>query len=65
MFAEVPYRLGMREDSVSKALSFPSLLDVIKGYIRLVIDNYFKKDNKEIIRSSITAKRSKKNKFYN
>ena len=65
MFAEVPYRLGMREESVSKAISFPSLINVIKGYIKLVIDHYIKKDGKDIIRSSTTSKRSKKNKFYN
>jgi glycosyltransferase involved in cell wall biosynthesis len=65
MFAEVPYRLGMREESVSKAISFPSLMNVIKGYIKLVIDHYIKKDDKDVIRSSTTSKRSKKNKFYN
>tara|TARA_X000001036_G_scaffold313073_1_gene291648 strand:- start:399 stop:1163 length:765 start_codon:yes stop_codon:yes gene_type:complete len=65
MFAEVPYRLGMREESVSKAISFPSLINVIKGYIKLVIDHYIKKDGKDVIRSSTTSKRSKKNKFYN
>lgn len=41
LFAEVPYRLGMRRDGVSKAVSFPSLLQVIKGYIRLVRDIHF------------------------
>ena len=65
MFAEVPYRLGMREDSVSKAISFPSFINVIKGYIKLLIDHYIKKDEKSIISSSTTSKRSKKNKFFN
>jgi len=43
LFAEVPYRLGLRKSGVSKAVSFPSLLQVIKGYWRLVNDHYFKK----------------------
>ena len=43
LFAEVPYRLGQRKSGVSKAVSFPSLLQVIKGYSRLVKDQYLKK----------------------
>lgn len=43
LFAEVPYRLGLRKSGVSKAVSFPSLLQVIKGYSRLVKDQYLKK----------------------
>jgi glycosyltransferase involved in cell wall biosynthesis len=43
LFAEVPYRLGLRKSGVSKAVSFPSLLQVMKGYIRLVKDQYFTK----------------------
>ena len=43
LFAEVPYRLGLRKTGVSKAVSFPSLLQVVKGYIRLVRDQYFQK----------------------
>lgn len=38
LFAEVPQRLDIRETGESKALSFPSLLDVIKGYIKLIKD---------------------------
>ncbi len=45
LFAEVPYRLGIRKDGVSKALSFPSFLQVVKGYVRLVKDYYFQKNN--------------------
>ncbi len=41
LFAEVPYRLGIRKFGVSKAISFSSLLQVIKGYLRLVKDIYF------------------------
>lgn len=43
LFAEVPYRLEMRLEGSSKAVSFPSLRNVIKGYLRLVRDLYFKK----------------------
>ena len=38
LFAEVPYRLGARSSGVSKAVSFPSFLQVVRGYIRLVRD---------------------------
>lgn len=40
LFAEVPYRLGMRREGLSKAVSFPSLRAVIAGYLRLVRDYY-------------------------
>ena len=46
LFAEVPYKLGTRKKGISKAISFPSLFQVIKGYMRLVRYNY----NDEIIR---------------
>lgn len=46
LFAEVPYRLGLRKDGVSKAVTFPSLFKVIKGYLRLVRDFYFTKSLK-------------------
>ncbi|MFA4993546.1 MAG: glycosyltransferase family 2 protein [Candidatus Omnitrophota bacterium] len=41
LFAEVPYRLGLRKGGVSKAVTFPSLLQVIRGYLLLVKDLYF------------------------
>jgi len=46
LFAEVPYRLGVRKEGVSKAISFSSLRKVAKGYIRLVKDYYGKRDIK-------------------
>ncbi len=46
LFAEVPYRLGQRLEGKSKAVSYPSLVQVIKGYLRLVRDFYFKKEGK-------------------
>lgn len=60
LFAEVPYRLGMRKDGISKAVSFPSLMKVIEGYLRLVKDHYFiRKQKAESIYAvgSQTAKR--------
>lgn len=61
LFAEVPYRLGVRKEGVSKAVTFPSLMQVIKGYLRLVSDFYFKKNaninNKTFSDDSLTAKR--------
>jgi len=38
LFAEVPYRLDVRPHGLSKAVTFPSLMRVIKGYLRLVHD---------------------------
>jgi glycosyltransferase involved in cell wall biosynthesis len=46
LFAEVPYRLGQRIEGKSKAVSYPSLVKVIKGYLKLVGDFYFKKEEK-------------------
>ena len=63
LFAEVPYRLGVRKEGVSKAVSFPSLLQVIKGYFRLVGDIYIKRDRKiktQFAEDSLTAIRRKK-----
>lgn len=47
LFAEVPYRLGVRKEGISKAVSFPSLLKVIRGYLHLVKDFYFARNIKE------------------
>lgn len=40
LFAEVPYRLDQREGGVSKAVSFPSFLQVAKGFLKLFRDIY-------------------------
>ena len=47
LFAEVPYQLNRREGGKSKAVSFPSLLNVVKGYLDLVREIYFRKDGGE------------------
>lgn len=63
LFAEVPYRLGLRKEGISKAISFPSLLNVMKGYLRLVSDYYFnqqKGKDKGFACGSMTAKRRDK-----
>lgn len=63
LFAEVPYRLGLRKDGVSKAVSFPSLFKVVKGYLRLVRDFYFTKSltaNQVFSADSSTAARKQK-----
>jgi len=64
LFAEVPIRLGVRGAGVSKAVSFPSLMQVIRGYIHLLKDCYylkkFKNKNKEFHSSSATAQRYEK-----
>ena len=46
LFAEVPYRLSVREGSQSKACTFPSLMKVVKGYINLVREIYFNSNDK-------------------
>ena len=47
LFAEVPYHLGKRRDGVSKAVSFPSFLQVARGYCKLARDQYFHKHSLE------------------
>jgi glycosyltransferase involved in cell wall biosynthesis len=58
LFAEVPYRLNARAHGVSKAVTFPSLLQVMKGYIRLVRDIHFRPKGEAAFASeSQTARR--------
>jgi len=60
LFSEVPYQLGVRNDGVSKAVTFPSLIQVINGYVMLVKDIYYGKNRKigvEFIKDSLTARR--------
>jgi len=47
LFAEVPCRLKMRKEGISKAFSFPSLIKIIKGYLKLIKDFYFSNKQKE------------------
>ena len=44
LFAEVPYSLGTRGSGDSKAVSYPSLIRLMKGYLRLLRDFYFNKE---------------------
>lgn len=63
LFAEVPYKLGVRNEGISKAVTFPSFLDVVKGYIRLVKDQYYQRNKnkkRDFSADSVTAKRYKK-----
>jgi glycosyltransferase involved in cell wall biosynthesis len=61
LFAEVPYRLGLRKSGVSKAITFPSLVRVVKGYLRLVKGIYFssgtKLNKKQFCDDSLSARR--------
>jgi dolichol-phosphate mannosyltransferase len=61
LFAEVPYKLGVRNRGISKAVSFPSLIQVIKGYFRLVGDIYYNNKNEKPVyhKDSITFVRRK------
>lgn len=63
LFAEVPYKLEQRGHGKSKATSFPSLLQVIKGYLQLVRDFYFTKKGNSLIvfpRESLTFLRRRR-----
>lgn len=59
LFAEVPYRLRIRKEGKSKAVSLRSLRNVIKGYFRLLIDIYLKQECRQKVpcSESISAKR--------
>jgi len=60
LFAEVPYRVSLRKEGLSKAVTFPSLLQVVKGYLRLVKEIYFDRNAKMLdvfSKDSLTAKR--------
>ena len=62
LFAEVPYRLDVRNNGKSRAVSFPSLLEVMKGYIRLVRDIYYtsRKTREKFTKDSLTVERMNK-----
>lgn len=63
LFAEVPYRLNLRKEGLSKAVSFPSFIQVVKGYLRLVKEIYFNRTTKMLdvfSNDSLTAKRREK-----
>ncbi len=60
LFAEVPYQLGTRKAGLSKATTFPSFVQVMRGYLRLVRDYYFKTKsmrNTPFAEDSMTARR--------
>jgi glycosyltransferase involved in cell wall biosynthesis len=60
LFAEVPYRIDLRKEGISKAVTFPSLRKIMRGYLRLVRDQYFRhnhKDNISFTQDSLTAVR--------
>jgi len=60
LFAEVPYRLGLRASGKSKAMSFPSLLQVMKGYLSLIKNQYGfsgKNQLKPVLEETSTAQR--------
>ena len=59
LFAEVPYRLNTRSEGISKALSFPSLLHVMGGYLRLVKDQYLREKKIGIEKNTSTSERYK------
>lgn len=60
LFAEVPYRLNARRGGESKAMSFPSLMQVVRGYLRLLHDSRYSKPKerrKGFAAGSTTAER--------
>ena len=61
LYAEVPCALQQRSSGRSKALTFKSLLRVIRGYLYMVVSVYlFDNKNKHIASDSITALRYRK-----
>lgn len=63
LFAEVPYRLNERKSGKSKAVTFPSFMQVIKGYLRVLRDMHFKQNIKlhnSFSSDSLTSKRRNK-----
>lgn len=64
LFAEVPYRLGLRKDGESNAISFVSVVQVLKECLQLLKHHYFKKGSTTGIHFSegtMTAKRRRRN----
>lgn len=60
LFAEVPYKLRERRGGKSKAVRLRSAGDIVKGYLRLVKDIYFKrKIARTYAPDSVSAKRYK------
>lgn len=61
LFAEVPYQLNRRSFGKSKATSFPSLFNVVKGYFQLIRDIYFPKDRHQkklpLCKDSVSSQR--------
>ena len=62
LFAEVPYQLSIRRSGTARAVSFPSLFQVVKGYLGLVRDLYDIRNRSApayVASSSATATRRK------
>lgn len=62
LFAQIPYRLNKRKEGVSKAISYRSLIGVIRGYLKLFNDCYLKrkiKNDGNFTPDSVTSKRRK------
>ena len=63
LFAEVPYYLQLRKFGASKAVSYPSLYNVVKGYLQLIRAIYFsadyKNDKSQFAEKSMSSERYK------
>lgn len=60
LFAEVPYRLGVRSSGKSKAVSFPSFLRVARGYLKLMRHMHLRRSESKVksyAEGSMTANR--------
>lgn len=61
LFAEVPYRLGLRRAGASKAVTFNNFIQVVKDYFRLVRDIYLRKEERlrryKFVEGSISRRR--------
>jgi len=62
LFAEVPFKLSSRNSGTSKAVNFPSFLNVVKGYCKLLQDLHFYNSNNKnqpLAQSSVSIVRRK------
>lgn len=64
LFAEVPYFLNRRNFGKSKAVSFPSFFNVVKGYFQLIRDIYFPRDGHQkklpLCKNSVSLERKER-----
>lgn len=60
LYTEVPYKLNIRKQGKSKAVTINSLSEVVKGYFRLIRDIYLRKPKQQPFgQDTVSAQRNK------